>query len=486
MKVVLPKVLLSVFFCSGIILSTWCQDTNPSSSNPLSFPDKLLSGFRKKAAALDERIKRQTEKYLYRLAKKEEKLKRKLLDTDSSLATTIFALNEPAFSSFAKSIKDSAFLLNPSAIYIPHLDSINGVMNFLGDNKFPGNINLSKATSALNEVKRLQTSFQNAESIKQYVRERRQQLKAVISQYSGLPPSVKRAFDNYRKEGIYYEAQIKEFKEILNDPDKLAAKAIELLSKLPVFQKFMAEHSILAALFRTPDNYGDPSVSLIGLQTRNQVSQLISNQLGDNSNAGQLFGQQLQNAQQELNLLKDRLTTLTSTEGDLEMPDFKPNQQKTKTFLQRIELGSNFQSQRASNYFPVTSDLALSVGYRIDNRSTAGIGLSYKLGWGKDIRNIQLSSQGAGLRSFIDIKIKGSFFLAGGLEYNYQKPFSSLDQVKYFENWSRCGLIGLSKIISIKTKLFKKTKVQVLWDFLSYQQRPQTQAFKFRIGYEWH
>ena len=32
-------------------------------------------------------------------------------------------------------------------------------------------------------------------------------------------------------------------------------------------------------------------------------------------------------------------------------------------------------------------------------------------------------------------------------------------------------------------KVLKKTKVQFLWDFLSYKQVPQTTPLKFRVGY---
>jgi trimethylamine:corrinoid methyltransferase-like protein len=112
-----------------------------------------------------------------------------------------------------------------------------------------------------------------------------------------------------------------------------------------------------------------------------------------------------------------------------------------------------------------------------------GVGASYKVGWGQNIRNISVSSQGVGFRSFADYKIKGSFFASGGFEYNYQQPFSSVSIVRDLDNWQQSGLAGISKIISLKSKMFKKTKMQLLWDFLSYSQRPQTQPLKFRVGY---
>jgi hypothetical protein len=109
------------------------------------------------------------------------------------------------------------------------------------------------------------------------------------------------------------------------------------------------------------------------------------------------------------------------------------------------------------------------------------------MGWGKDIKNIDLTTQGMGLRSFFDMKIKGSFYASGGFEYNYQPGVPPATDnggsVIKADDWYQSGLAGVSKIISIKSKFFKKTKAQLFWDFLSYQQIPRTQPVKFRMGY---
>jgi hypothetical protein len=39
------------------------------------------------------------------------------------------------------------------------------------------------------------------------------------------------------------------------------------------------------------------------------------------------------------------------------------------------------------------------------------------------------------------------------------------------------------KTVSVKSRVFKKTKLSLLWDFLSYQQMPKIQALVFRVGY---
>jgi hypothetical protein len=231
----------------------------------------------------------------------------------------------------------------------------------------------------------------------------------------------------------------------------------------------------------------DPTQAMSGLQTSAQVRQLVQNQIAaSGANAQQVIQQNMQAAQEQLKSLKDKLNKAGGGgSSDLEMPDFKPNDQKTKSFLKRLEVGTNLQTAKSNSFFPSTTDLGLSVGYKLSNRSIIGIGGSYKVGWGKDIRHVEVTSEGAGLRSFLDVKVKGSFFASGGFEYNYQ-GLSGADSVLRTvpaNGWTQSGLVGISKIVSLQTKFFKKTKVQLLWDFLSYRQMPRAQALKFRIGY---
>ncbi len=106
------------------------------------------------------------------------------------------------------------------------------------------------------------------------------------------------------------------------------------------------------------------------------------------------------------------------------------------------------------------------------------------MGTGNGIDHIAITGQGIGLRPFfVNIKIKGSFSLSGAFEYNYTTPFTSYQQLRQIQYWSKSGLIGVTKTISTKSKVLKQTTLSLLWDFLSYSQSPPTQPFLFRIGY---
>jgi hypothetical protein len=241
----------------------------------------------------------------------------------------------------------------------------------------------------------------------------------------------------------------------------------------------MKKNSMLAGLFNIPQDYGTSGVA--GLQTRGDIEQLLSQQMQMmGPNGAQTAQANILDAQSVLTDLRNKFQQ-TGTGG--EMPDFKPNNQKTKSFLRRIQYGVNLQTAHSTYYFPTTTDIGFSAGYKINDKSTAGIGASAKIGWGSDIHHVQVTGQGLSLRSFIDMKIKGNFYASGGLEYNFQKPFNTTQQIQSLDQWQRSGLIGIMKMVSIKSKIAKNTKLQLLWDFLSYYQTPRTQPIKFRIGY---
>ncbi|WP_207515626.1 coiled-coil domain-containing protein [Longitalea luteola] len=491
-SLVLFVILMSMFYCKPGM----AQDATADSV--LHFPSAYFSKIENKYDALEDRVTEKTEKYLQKLLSREKRMQRKLAKIDTAGAKQLFANSEKEYTQLISKIRSAGDKVSGRAgSYIPMLDSVKTSLSFLGqNNNILGQSKevQEKLTGSLAQVNQLQGKLQQAEQVKTFIQQRKQQIRESLSKYTNLPGGITKDFNDFKAQAYYYSAQIKEYKEMLNDPDKLIQKGLSLLNKLPAFTKFMKQHGELASLFRLPDNYGTPQ-SLAGLQTRSQVQQQLLDRFGaaafspSSGGAGGGYVQQnLQAAQGQLNQLKDKINKLGgSGGGDMEMPDFKPNNQKTKSFWRRLEYGTNLQTAK-NNFFPTTTDLGLSVGYKLTDKSTIGVGASYKMGWGQDIKHIAITHQGMGLRSYVDVKLKGSFFASGGFEYNYQPlkadslTASSAD-VAAVSSWQQSGLVGISKIISIKSKFFKKTRLQLMWDFLSYQQVPRTQPVKFRVGY---
>jgi hypothetical protein len=197
-------------------------------------------------------------------------------------------------------------------------------------------------------------------------------------------------------------------------------------------------------------------------------------------NAGQTVAASIASAQSELSKLRNKFAGLGNT-GD--MPDFQPKQTKTMPLRKRLTYGFDMTTTKANNIIPSYTDFTVTIGVKLSDRFTAGIGAGYKMGWGADIRHIQLSSQGANVRSYIDMKIKKSFYFSGGMEANYLNAFKNIKELQNYSAWSLSALTGLGKTVSLKSKFFRATKVGILYDWLHAIRVPVTAPFVFRAGY---
>jgi hypothetical protein len=133
---------------------------------------------------------------------------------------------------------------------------------------------------------------------------------------------------------------------------------------------------------------------------------------------------------------------------------------------------------------PATVDLALMIGYQFSDKVTAGVGGSYDIGLGQGITHLSYSGLGAGLRSYVDIKARGSLWLTGGLEYNYVQAFRSWQDLRNWDQWQRSALFGLTK--KFRLSKTKTSNIQLLFDALYKEHIPPTSPLLFRIGYSFN
>ncbi|MHA4847813.1 hypothetical protein ACX0G7_26845 [Flavitalea antarctica] len=512
---------MNKLFC--IVFALWLapevlfsQNTSTALDRITDFPQQFFSKVQKKSARLEENIVAATDKTLMRLERQEARLKRKLSRKDSLAAQRIFGDVQQKYSNLKTTFNQPAA---GSGEYNAYLDTLKTTLKFLStsstssiagnnliseENTSHSNQKISSesnralasisqpsvAENSLQRIKGLETKLNQADVVRKYLQNERAKLKEELQKFG-----LAKQFSKYNKEAYYYSEQIQEYKRILQDPDRLERKALSMLHQIPAVKNFMSRNSELARLFPQPAGYGS-SQALQGLQTRSSVQQIIQTQIGqaltgsngDNLaqttiNPEALMRQSLQQAKSAFESLKERITKAGGNNSDFDLPGFKPNTQKKKTFFERLEFGTNLQSTKSNAYWPVTTDIGLAVGYKLNDKAVIGIGGSYKIGWGKDIRNIVITHEGLSIRSFLDVKLKGTFYITGGYEQNYRRQFANLTQLKGINNWQQSGLLGISKIVSIKSKFFKKTKIQLLWDMLSYQQIPKEQPLKFRLGY---
>lgn len=456
------------------------------------FPMKLLGKIRSQSAGLSGQITRQTERYLANMARGEQQLQKRVAATDSSGAATLFGNAQQHYAALASLLKtDTTRRTVPlSGQYLPFADTLQGAMSFLQRNphllaragSLSPQVN-AKLQAAAGQFQVLQAKLQDADIVKAYVLSRQQQISQYLSQHTQFIGILGKRVSQIQQESYYYSQRVRQYKEMLSDPDALTQKALSMLTRLSVFQNFMKTHSQLGSLFQSPANYSSAQ-ALNGLQTKAQVAQVVQTKISAAGPSGAAALQSnLQAAQNQLDSYKDKLSKLGIGNGDGQLPNFTPNDQKTKTFLKRFQYGFNFQATHNSSFYPSLVSMGLSLGYKLGHSNVIGVGAAYELGTGNGIQHIAFSSNGLGLRTFLNLNIKKGFSATGGLEYNYTTPFTTYQQLKEIRYWQRSGLIGVMKTVSTKSKLLKQTTLSLLWDFLSYQNAPPTQPFLFRLGY---
>lgn len=461
---------------------THAQESQPSVyDRAYRLPGNLLDGLTGRVNKMQQNILQQTEKYCRQLARREKALKKKLARKDSTAANNIFGNTDSIYHQLSNRIQEAADNnLNAfSNSYSPRLDSLTTAVQFLDKNGVIGQSAQSaqQVKELLTKYKELQGTFNNTEAIQKLLAERQQMLQQQLQQWK-LP-----GLQQLRKHIYYYQAQMEAYRQLWENPAVLEQKLTSLLCKIPQFRQFFDQFSGLGAVFQLPGN-ANPISTNSSLQTREALNQFLqANNSGNLNLQAQLQNNlpspaaQLTNAQSLLPSLQEGI------KAGQEMPGFKPNHQKTRSFLKRIELGTNIQTTKSNYFFPATSDIALSAGYRLNDKSIIGIGAGGKIGWGSSWNNIHITGQGISLRSFLDYKIKGNWWLSGGWEYHYQQPVASVRELQKIDSWKQSGLLGLSKIIPVKMKTFKKYRIQAFYDFLYQHKLPVTEPFKFRIGY---
>jgi hypothetical protein len=440
---------------------------------------KYLDATSDKANKLKKKLSENSLRTLRQMQKEEEKLRRKLFKKDSLTSNRLFASSERKYAEWREKIASASKISSQTGLnYIPYLDTLKTTLNFISHNtdkiKNQSEDLKERLNNTINTVSGLDNKLDQAQAVRQFLKERRQYLKEQLSKF-GLANRMKKM----NKQVYYYSQAIQEYKNDLKDPKKIEARTIGMLRKIPAFKKFMESNSEIASLFGIPTTTTNSGqVSFTGLQTRATVQQLVQNSVGTGSNSQKFLTTQLQSASQQMAANKNSLILPEIQDNMGEMPDFKPNQQKTKSFLKRIEYGANIQFGKTNRFLPTSSELAFSIGYKLNDKAVLGIGSSYKLGLGTGINHIRFSHQGFGLRSYLDWKMKGSIYLAGGYEKNYLPQLNDISQL--MESWQESGLIGISKKYPAGKK--RKGYVQVLFDFLSYKNIPRSQPVLFRTG----
>ncbi|GGA83076.1 hypothetical protein [Puia dinghuensis] len=442
---------------------------------------KYLDRVDAQVSALNGRLTGESQKYLRNIAAEEGRLKTQLGKTDQAAASSLFGDVEARYGQLQSALAKGTSIGIPGAgpgSHLPSLDSLKNTLLFLQANKDRlSGTQAQRLTGTIANVQALEGKIQVVDNLKNWLGQRKAFLSQQLGKY-GMAGQL----GNMNKSVYYYKQQVNDWKESLNDPSKMQQKAVAVLSRLPAYKSFLSQHSYLSQLFGQPESYNLTDSSMKGLQTRAVVQKMIQEKVSvGGPGAQQQVEQQMQQAVGVVSQLKTKLSQGGGDGTDPANPGFTPNSQKTKSLWKRLEYGANLQFEPATTLLPTLCDVALSLGYRLNDRATVGVGAAFKAGLGNGLQHIQFSGQGLGLRSYIDWKIKKNLYLSGGYEENYLSAFRSLAQLRSVSGWQKSGLVGLSRQYQISKKV--KGKAQLLCDILSFNQTPKAQPIVFRVGY---
>src|SRR5580704_10720229 len=190
-------------------MATHAQTVDSTIDKLTNFPSKLFNRINGQATTLNQQLTRQTEKYLQRMARKEAKLRAQLYKTDSAKAAALYP-NDPQqqYAALIQKFRQdsSRVFTSMGPEYLPHVDSLNGMLGFLSKNPslLKGGIpEQAQVQAALAQVQQLQAKLQNADAIKQFIATRKAQIQQYLSQYTQVPGGVSSALQSYNKEAYY-------------------------------------------------------------------------------------------------------------------------------------------------------------------------------------------------------------------------------------------------------------------------------------------
>lgn len=483
-----------------VILVIICNDIKAQDFGNNSLVEQLpiisnayLSNIESKVDKYHHRISSKTVKTIEKLSRWENKLRPILQKANPQFEQQLFGSGKLTFSTLLEKYRKGEQLINGyQAKYDSYRDKINTGLKYYSSITQTDSTILTagkkKAITAIDgKLKELNIEVENVESLEKLIKERKAELLAVAAKMMLKNKNLQKI----NKEVWYYAETLRNYKELFSTPTKAEATIMSALNRIPAFKSVFQQNSQIASLLHLPGmsggaNGSTASVNLAGLQTRASVNQILLDRIGTaGPNPREAFAANLNAAQNQLNELKQKLA---NAGGAGELPDFKPNTQKTKTFKQRLELSTNFQFQKPSGWMPQRTDLGLNIGYKLNDKSIAGVGFAYKLGMGS-FSHFKLTNEGLGLRSFIDWKMKKQFFISGGFEMNYLQnavtgsPTVAQPMPNINSLWQPSGLIGVSKKIAMNTKWVKGAKLQLFWDFLSNNKDLYSKNFLFRINY---
>lgn len=467
-----------LFFCLSIKGKSQSLHSDSTTYLIQSIPSKYFLDIENKVSKYSGRINRKTQKTLKKLSKWELRIKHLLEKADPATAQQLFK-NGLSFVALQQKWKQVDTDLQKSIQGVnSYQDRLNSQLKLIHQYQTVLDTGLRK--QALQAKVRFDSSLSLTEKqkvLQALIKERKEALIQALKKQLIKTPMVRKL----NKEVFYYVETVENYKELFSSPSSREKYVKQLLESNSQIRKLLRENSFIASLFPGTSNPG--AVNLNGLQTRTAIEdQILTKFVSGNATGMGYLKEQMQAAQSEIGKLKSSLQQRNRTYGNgEEMATFKPNHQKSRTFRQRMVYGVNLQFTKASAWIPSGIQTAMMAGYRLNDKSILGFGVSYEAAFGS-LQKVRIEHRSVGLRSYVDWKIKKQFFVSGGYEINRLFEMTS-SAYSSSSRWQSVGLFGITKKMKAHSTFLKNLSIQFYYDILHRSHSPVTQPFVYRIGY---
>ena len=438
---------------------------------------------------------RRTHKLLSNLSEKEKALLNEMdsVKTDSSFMQDSFSKIEERLSkeentpeqlvtklsqpiSIGTSVSTGAIAENLSGDIKDYLKKQLTTTSFFNDTSCTTCKKLKEQTEKAKEniAKTLQ-KLERLKAAEENIKKRQETLK----NYGVSSPELAGKLKDIDKSCYYYTQGMNGFKDIYTSPAKgIENSLLKQLSFSKNFKLFQTQFSSIPVSL--PALSGAVAPDMTGYQTKAQVQAMlpqnaqgispdVKSQLVSNMQNGLVKFTELRDEKPDLSMLKDK-------------PDFKTNPYKGLPLRKRLVPGFTFQPQAKKLNEPFIIDVGATLGFKLTERLTPLVGISTKVGFGKDINHIAFSYEGLVARAGFDTKLIYGFSIQMWYEETW-RPYPKYLTEEKIINYPQPSLIaGICSTYKISKTV--KGSFMIGYDFLYNKHTPYTSPWVLRMGWQ--
>ncbi len=323
--------------------------------------------------------------------------------------------------------------------------------------------NISKTTAKIERLKAAQGEVKKHQ--------------ATLKKFGVSTPELADNIKGMEKTSYYFNQGSSGFNSIFSNPGKgIESSVLKKLSFNRNFSAFQANFTALKIPALTTGAVPDMS----GYQTKAQVQAMLpQNAAGINVDEKAQLLSNMQSSLMQFTELRDAKPDVSMLK---EKPTFKVNPYKGLPLRQRLIPAFTFQPQVKALKEPMLVNVGATLGFKLTGLLTPMIGVSARLGFGKDIQHIAFSYEGIVAKAGMDVKLLYGFSFQGWYEATW-KPYPTLLAKDQKINYPEPSLIaGICNTYKISNKV--SGTFMFGYDFFYKKHTPYSSPWIVRLGWQ--